>query len=133
MSDTSLNELQMRVENIQPILSVKDMNASRRFYVDILGFTEAGWGSDDFTSVNRDSGGIYLCRGAQGNPGTWIWIGFDGDIFQLHDQLKQNGVTILQPPVNFSWALEMHIQDPDGHVLRLGTDPDNQKPFVDQQ
>jgi hypothetical protein len=34
----------------------------------------------------------------QGNPGTWIWIGFDGDIFSLHNELKEKGVTISPAP-----------------------------------
>ena len=126
------NKLPFHIENIQPILSVKDMNVSRKFYKEILGFEEAGWGTDDFTSIGRDKWGIYLCRGAQGNPGTWIWIGFDGDIFSLYNELKAKGVTIKQPPVNYSWALEMHVEDPDGHVLRFGTDPDYDKPFADR-
>jgi len=117
------NESGIRVENIQPILSVKDMALSREFYVNKLGFKEAEWGDNNFTSMSRDNCGIYLCRGEQGNPGTWIWIGFDGDIFSLHEELKEKGVVIRQPPVNHSWALEMQIEDPDGHVLRLGTDP----------
>ena len=130
-NEATQNKLQFRIENIQPILSVKDMNASRHFYKDILGFEEAVWGTDDFTSVNRDNAGIYLCKGGQGNPGTWLWLGFDGDIFQLHDQLKAKGVAIQQAPVNYSWALEMHIQDPNGHILRFGTDPDYSKPLLD--
>ena len=64
-----------RIENITPILSVHDMNVSRKFYIDILGFKEADWGNDDFTSINRDNTGIYLCKGGQGNMGTWMdWI-----------------------------------------------------------
>ena len=85
-------------------------------------------GKDDFTSINRDESGIYLCKGGQGNPGTWVWIGFDGDIFKLHDELKERGVTIRQPPISHSWAMEMHIEDPDGHVLRFGTDPNYNEP-----
>jgi hypothetical protein len=27
------------------------------------------------------------------------------------------------PPTNFPWALEMHVEDPDGNVLRLGSEP----------
>lgn len=117
------DKLNIRIENITPILSVKDMNASRKFYVDILGFKEADWGTDEFTSMNRDNTGLYLCKGEQGNPGTWIWIGFDGDIFSLHEELKSKGVKIKMPPANFSWAMEMQVEDPDGHVLRFGTDP----------
>ena len=130
MNSNILNrgKLSIRIENIQPILSVKDMTVSRHFYKDILGFDEADWGTDDFTSINRDESGIYLCKGGQGNPGTWVWIGFDGDIFKLHDELKERGVTIRQPPISHSWAMEMHIEDPDGHVLRFGTDPNYNEP-----
>jgi len=48
---------------------------SVRYYVDVLGFRNADWGNDDFTLVSRDSAGIYLCRGSQGQPGTWAWVG----------------------------------------------------------
>lgn len=122
-----------RIEGIQPILAVKDMAASRFFYKNILGFTEVDWGNDDFTSFNRDGGGIYVCRDGQGNAGTWIWVGFDGDIYQLYETLKTQGVKIKQPPANYSWAMEMHVEDPDGHVLRFGTDPNDNEPFLDKE
>jgi catechol 2,3-dioxygenase-like lactoylglutathione lyase family enzyme len=133
MSSTNKTQLNIHIENIVPVLSVKDMNASRAFYIGILGFEEAEWGSDDFTSIGRDRWGIYFCKGAQGNPGTWIWIGFGGDIIALHEELKSKGVAIKLPPTNFSWAMEMQIEDPDGHVLRFATDPDSHKPFADQE
>ncbi len=106
---------------------------SKDFYIYMLGFKEAAWGDEHFTSVNRGKSGIYLCRGGQGNPGTWVWVGFDGDIFRLHEDLKARGVIIRQPPVNYSWALEMHIEDPDGHILRFGTDPNYDEPFLDKE
>lgn len=120
----------IRIEGVQPILSVKDMHASRVFYKDILGFEEAGWGTDEFTSMNRENAGIYLCHGAQGNPGTWLWIGFDGDIRTFHDYLIEKGVQIRLAPTNYPWAMEMHVEDPDGHILRFGTDPDTTQPFA---
>jgi catechol 2,3-dioxygenase-like lactoylglutathione lyase family enzyme len=126
------DKLPFRIEGIQAILFVKDMTASRAFYIDILGFVEAAWGNDNFTSISRDRSAIYLCKGGQGNPGTWLWIGFDGDIFVLYNLLKAKGVTIRQPPLNYSWALEMHVEDPDGHVLRFGTDPNDSEAFLDK-
>ena len=106
----------------QPILRVEDMQASLRFYVDLLGFQNASWGSDDFTCVTRDQAGIYLCRGHQGRGGAWVWVGVE-DAEKLHEELKARGVNIRMPPTNFPWALEMQIEDPDGNVLRLGSDP----------
>ncbi len=93
--------LNFRVENITPILYVKDMSRSLEFYVDILGFKNAEWGDDNFTSINRDNTGLYLSKRGQGSPGTWIWVGFDGDIFSLHQTLKSKGVAIKLPPTNF--------------------------------
>jgi catechol 2,3-dioxygenase-like lactoylglutathione lyase family enzyme len=123
--------LDFRIENIAPILNVKDISSSLAFYVDILGFKNASWGNENFTSINRDNTGLYLCKGGQGSAGAWVWIGFDGDIFALHENLKFLGVTIKLPPTNFSWAYEMQVVDPDGHILRFGTNPDDKQQFVD--
>jgi predicted enzyme related to lactoylglutathione lyase len=109
-------------EHADPILSVGDMTRSLQYYVDILGFSNATWGSDDFTCVTRDGANIYLCEGDQGNPGTWVWIGVD-DVDALYEEYKASGARILRPPENFPWAREMKVGDPDGHVLRFGSDP----------
>jgi catechol 2,3-dioxygenase-like lactoylglutathione lyase family enzyme len=130
MSTTSI-KTSFRIENITAILSVKDMSASRAFYIDILGFNEADWGNDTFTCFGKDNCAFYVCKGGQGKPGTWVWIGFDGDIFSLKEELKAKGVTIRMPPTNFSYAMEMHIEDPDGHVLRFGKEPDPDQPFTE--
>jgi len=98
------------------------MQASLHFYVHLLGFKNATWGNDDFTSVNRDGAGIYLCRGGQGAGRAWVWVGVE-DAEKLHQECKARGVTIRLPPTNYSWALEMQIEDPDGNVLRFGSDP----------
>jgi catechol 2,3-dioxygenase-like lactoylglutathione lyase family enzyme len=104
------------------------MRASVRYYVDVLGFRNAEWGNDDFTSVTRDSAGIYLCRGDQGQPGTWAWIGVE-DVAALHEEYKASGARIRHPPENYLWACEMKVEDPDGHVLRFGSEPRTDLPF----
>ena len=124
--------LNYRVENITPILPVEDMSRSLAFYVNILGFTNADWGDDNFTCISRDKRSLYLCKGGQGSPGTWVWMGVDADIIELHQSLLSKEVTIKLPPTNYSWALEMHVQDPDGHILRFGTEPNNELPLMDK-
>ena len=98
------------------------MARSLRYYVDVLGFANAGWGSDEFTCVTRDEAGIYLSEGDQGQPGTWVWVGVE-DVELLYAEYQEKGATILHPPENFAWACEMKVQDPDGHVLRFGSEP----------
>lgn len=109
-------------ECANPILSVADLARSIRYYVDVLGFSNAEWSGDDFTCVTRDNADIYLSEGDQGQAGTWVWIGV-GDVAALHEEYKAKGAIILHPPENFPWALEMKVRDPDGHVLRFGSDP----------
>src|SRR4051812_6960260 len=110
-------------EAISPILRVDDMQRSLRFYVDILGFKNASWGDDTFTSINSGNTGIYLCRGGQGRGGAWVWIGCE-DVRLLHRELVGRGVKILMEPTNFVWALEIQVEDPDGNVLRFGSEPE---------
>ena len=110
------------IECVNPILRVEDMAASLRFYVDVLGFANAPWGGDDFTCVSRDGAAIYLCRGDQGRGGAWVWVGVQ-DVEALHAALTARGLAIRKPPTNHPWACEMEIEDPDGNVLRLGSEP----------
>ncbi len=73
--------------------------------------------------MGRDGKGIYLCRGGQGHTGGWVWIGVD-DVRALHETYKARGAIIRQDPRNEPWGLEMRIEDPDGNVLRFGSDPE---------
>jgi predicted enzyme related to lactoylglutathione lyase len=116
------NSTRVFFENSQPILRIENMEASLRFYVDQLGFENAAWGTSEFTSVNRDKAGIYLCQGGQGRGKAWIWIGVD-DVEKLLQEYTEGGVKLLMPPTNFPWAQEMHIEDPDGNVIRFGSEP----------
>jgi catechol 2,3-dioxygenase-like lactoylglutathione lyase family enzyme len=110
-------------ECVIPILRVNSLAASIRFYVDVLGF-KVDWGGEDestFASVSRDRRAIMLCQGEQGQPGTWLWIGVE-DIEPLFAKYRAEGVKFREGPTNYPWAYEMKIEDPDGHVLRFGSD-----------
>jgi catechol 2,3-dioxygenase-like lactoylglutathione lyase family enzyme len=124
MSDLrSFGTTAVMVECIIPILRVESVAASIRFYVDVLGF-KVDWGGEHestFASVSRDHRAIMLCEGDQGQPGTWIWIGVE-DIEPLFAEYKTKGAKFREQPTNYPWAYEMKIEDPDGHVLRFGSD-----------
>ncbi len=47
----------------------------------------------------------------------------------LYREYQASGATIRQRPVNHSWALELQVEDPDGHVLRFGSEPLADRPF----
>jgi heme-degrading monooxygenase HmoA/catechol 2,3-dioxygenase-like lactoylglutathione lyase family enzyme len=107
-----------------PILRVADLVSSLRYYVDVLGF-EVEWGGEhgsEMASVGCDGHSIMLCEGAQGHPGTWLWIGVT-DIRPLFERYRRSGARIRQAPVSRPWAYEMQVEDLDGHVLRFGSEP----------
>jgi catechol 2,3-dioxygenase-like lactoylglutathione lyase family enzyme len=119
-----------KFEHAEPILRVSDMAATVRYYTEVLGFVNAEWGSDDFTAVSREGATIYLCYDSQGQYGTWVWVGVD-DVDALYQEYIQSGARVRHPPRNYPWALEIHVEDPDGHILRFGSEPIADRPFVD--
>lgn len=110
-----------------PILRVAKLEASVRYYVDVLGF-KTDWHYPTVASVGRDDCDLFLCEGDQGHAGAWAWIGVK-DVDALHDELRARGAIIRHPPANYFWAREMQVADPDGNVLRLGSDPRPDEPL----
>ena len=113
----------VEVECIVPILRVTSLPGSLRYYMEVLRF-QLDWGGHDgseMASVSRNGHAIMLCQGAQGYPGTWIWIGAE-DIDPLFAEYRSKGAQFLQTPTHRSWAYEMQVVDPDGHVLRFGSE-----------
>lgn len=111
-----------------PILRVENLEASLGYYVRVLGF-EVNWQSPGIiASVSRDRCCIFLCEGDQGQAGGWTWIGVT-DVEPLFAEFVARGARVRHPPTNYEWACEMQIEDPDGNVLRFGSDPKPDQPF----
>ncbi len=127
---TGQGSLSSRVgfENIVPILSVRDLAASIEYYTRVLGFG-VEWQDIAMVSVSRDGRAIMLCEGAQGSPGTWVWIGVE-DAAAIFEEYRSRGAIIRQDLTNYPWALEARIADPDGHILRLGSEPLSDQPYA---
>jgi len=107
------------IENVTPILRVENLEASRGYYIQMLGFS-LDWDADGMISVSRDGKSIMLCEGEQGVAGVWLWIGVDdADVFFA--EFSARGAQIRNPPQNFSWTYEFEVEDP--HVLRVGSEP----------
>ncbi len=109
-------------EGASPILRVESLSVSIDHYVNVLGFKLDWEYSGIVASVSRDRCSIMLAEGDQGNHGTWVWIGVR-DIEPLFAYYVAKGARVRHPPTNYPWAYEMQIEDPDGHVLRFGSEP----------
>jgi catechol 2,3-dioxygenase-like lactoylglutathione lyase family enzyme len=114
-------------EGVTPILRVQDLSASLDYYVRKLGF-KIDWQSPFFASVSRGRCHIFLSLGDQGNPGSWVWIGVE-DAEALFKEYQTKGAKLRHPPTNYSWAYEIQVEDLDGNVLRLGSEPKDDQPF----
>lgn len=127
MTSSPVNLSVVAFEGVTPILRVRDIPSSIEYYIRVLGFG-LDWQSPYFASVSRGKCHIFLSRGDQGHSGGWVWIGVE-DTDALLEEYRRTGAKIRHPPTNYSWAYEMQVEDIDGNVLRLGSEPKENQPF----
>jgi hypothetical protein len=96
--------------------------------VDALGFELQWQAGEGFAGVKRGDCSIMLTNDNQSQARMWIWIGVE-DVRELHREFEKSGAKVRNPPNNFEWAVEMQIEDLDGNVVRIGSDPEKDKPL----
>ena len=113
-------------EGVNPILRVSDVKASIAYYTGVLGF-EVDWNNAIFAAVSRDKCHLFLSEGDQGHTGGWVWIGVE-DVDALLAEYQVSGAKIRHAPTNYTWAREMQVEDPDGNILRMGSETRDSEP-----
>jgi catechol 2,3-dioxygenase-like lactoylglutathione lyase family enzyme len=104
-----------------PILYVKNIDASEKYYRDNLGFKLNWRDGDDFGAVTRGTTTIFMCQKCQGNPGSWIYV-TTPDVDVIYADLQKRGAKIKAEPENKPWHMrEMLVGDLDGNVMRIGS------------
>jgi len=124
VSDTATNSFGIAI----PIFYVKDVDASLDYYLKALGFQLRWRAGDGFACVKRENCSIMLTNDNQSQPRMWVWLGVD-NVHALYAHYLTSGAKIRNPPNNFEWAMEMQIEDLDGNVLRIGSEPEEDKPL----
>jgi catechol 2,3-dioxygenase-like lactoylglutathione lyase family enzyme len=107
----------------RPIVGVRDLRASQRYYRDALGFKiDWEYGEPaDFSSVSRGDSVLFLCQGCDGPRGAWAMM-FARNVDHLHEEFVRNHAIIKMPPTDMPWGLrEMQVADPDGNMMRFGS------------
>ena len=112
----------MQIECVIPILYSDDVARSLKFYTEVLGFEEY-WAWDEEPTFGGAVSGdttIFFCKGAQGHKGTWLALNVK-NVDEYYEVLRHKEVVILSPPNTKPWSMrEMLVEDPDGHILRIG-------------
>lgn len=111
------------------IIPTRDIEASARFYADMLGFDANSFFRDDdgtafFAIVGLGSVTIGLQRLEDFvvHDGTVTYIYVD-DAETLARRFTDAGGTLLHPPhKTFYGILEFDLKDPDGHIIAFGQD-----------
>jgi catechol 2,3-dioxygenase-like lactoylglutathione lyase family enzyme len=111
-----------------PVFRVQDVDASIAYFSEALGFELRWRAGKDFACVVQGECSIFLTNDNQSQPRMWIWVGVE-DVRALHARYLASGAKIRNPPNNFEWAVEMQVEDLDGNVLRIGSDPEKEQPL----
>jgi uncharacterized glyoxalase superfamily protein PhnB len=123
-------EAELEMGHATPILRVTNLDATLAWYANTLGFS-LSFRVDDFAQVERGEAALMLCEGGQGHSGTWVYVGVS-DVDALAREIRPRGATIRVGPTNYPWgARELHVTDPDGHVLRFGSEATEDEPCGD--
>lgn len=120
------------MQSVIPTLTVADIDASLKFYADVLGFqpTFTMPGSDGRTihgSAQRGEVGLMFALPAADNPhdqppyghGVALYTTVDDteDVDALFRHARDKGATILWEPVDQFWGhRDWALADPDGYV-----------------
>jgi catechol 2,3-dioxygenase-like lactoylglutathione lyase family enzyme len=119
---TQFEPERISAECLTPILYVKEFAAAAKYYTEKLLFHLAWeWGRPPtFGCVSLGRVEIFFCQGAQGNPGTWLCV-FLGDVDGYCERIKRLGANVIYGPKDEPWGMrEIHVRDPNGHVIRFG-------------
>ena len=112
---------------VNPIFRVEDLDSSIEYYVVRLGF-KLLWRGPYVACVARGKCHLFLSEGDQGHRGGWVWVGV-GDAVVVYEEYRASGARLRHSPTNYEWAYEMQVEDLDGNVLRLGSEPLDGEPF----
>lgn len=109
----------VRLDHVQ--LPVRDWEASRDWWRDVLGFEVEFELPDRKTAAMRDSSDLTVfLGGAEEVPACAAAFTIQvEDVEALHARLTANGVAFVHGPQKVFWGYGAELLDPDGYRLRL--------------
>jgi catechol 2,3-dioxygenase-like lactoylglutathione lyase family enzyme len=109
------------------VLAVRDLKASTRYYIDMLGFSRDPIDADGWSFLRRDSFRVMLGEcpdekpaGDLGNHSYFAYWNIEG-IDEFYQELVARGALVTSRPADKPWGLrEFGLRTPDGHRITCG-------------
>jgi predicted enzyme related to lactoylglutathione lyase len=117
-----------RILDSRHVLAVRNLRASTRFYMDVLGLRrDFGDESDGWSFLSRAGFKVMLgeCPGERpagelGNHSYVAYLIVEG-VDTFHHEIAARGGEVISAPTTEPWGLrEFTIRTPDGHRIRFG-------------
>jgi predicted enzyme related to lactoylglutathione lyase len=106
-------------------LQVRDLEASRRFYADVIGLTPSPEIRPNAVAFSTQPTGFAIRKSqvsldvvSQLGHGIIIWFRTD-DATALHKHLKERGVPIVQDLADSPFGKTFTFRDPDGYLITV--------------
>jgi catechol 2,3-dioxygenase-like lactoylglutathione lyase family enzyme len=113
-----------------PSFLVRDLEASKRYYLDALGFELIYELPGRFVHLRRAKyQDLMLAPAAPGSlpeegdagRGVNLWLALEGDVDAFAEAARAAGADIVEGPVDRPWNIrDVVFRDPDGYRIALG-------------
>jgi uncharacterized glyoxalase superfamily protein PhnB len=108
---------------------VRDLGVSRRYYKDVLGFSEDPIDAEGWTFLTRDTFRLMLGECPDERPASelenhsyFAYWNID-DVDQFYKEIVARGALVTSPPTDKPWGLrEFGLRTPDGHRITCGSE-----------
>lgn len=116
-----------RIVDSRCVLAVRDLEASTRYYVDVLGFKRDPIEGDGWSFLSRDDFKVMLgeCPDEKpaselGNHSYFVYLIVDG-LDEYYREVVARGALVSSKPADKPWGLrEFGLSTPDGHRITCG-------------
>ena len=127
------DDAKIPAECLTPILYVRDFAEAMNYYTEKLLFEKLwDWGDPPtFGAVRLGQVEIFFCLRDQGHPGTWLSI-FVDDVDDYFERITRRRADVIFGPTDEPWGVrEIHVRDPNQHVIRFGHGIPMREPKLD--